>query len=295
MGAGRPWLTIVSFGLVGCATVSGLDDFRTDGSGGGATSSTGQGGSGGESSCAAQCPGYRCDTQAACSHWASCVELRDAGAPSGVYEIDPGTGVIDVYCDSDADDGGWALLLKADGRETTFRYDAEIWTNDTLLAEAANDPSTVEAKLPAFLSLDVQELRVVMITGAETRSLVTRMNEEGPRPLRGWLSMAGKGTNSRAADWISLVPGAELQPNCNRNGLNVLHNNGCCAKVRIGIVTNNEGNCDTPDSALGVGLTQVFYGCAGLPNSATETTVGLAWARCEDELDVTSFAYVYGR
>ena len=38
-----------------------------------------------------------------------------------------------------------------------------------------------------------------------------------------------------------------MQPNCNQEGFNSMN------KIRIGILGNNENDCGTPDSFLGVG------------------------------------------
>lgn len=58
---------------------------------------------------------------------ASCAELRDDGAPSGVAWLRHPDGVspaFPVYCDQEIDGGGWAMLynsvLRADGTTTAF-------------------------------------------------------------------------------------------------------------------------------------------------------------------------------
>ncbi len=63
-------------------------------------------------------------------------------------------------------------------------------------------------------------------------------------------------TNVGRDTWLSLISGsyAFLQPNCNKEGFNVQngHRNQE-SHVRIGIVINNEKNCDTCDSFTGFG------------------------------------------
>ena len=56
-------------------------------------------------------------------------------------------------------------------------------------------------------------------------------------------SIAGRVT------WKSLIAGSSLQNNCRREGFNVQFNGK--SAMRIGIVTNNEGNCASCDSWLG--------------------------------------------
>ena len=55
--------------------------------------------------------------------------------------------------------------------------------------------------------------------------------------------------------WKTLLGSqASLQPNCNKEGFNV---GGCygqdCAKVRIGIVSNEQNDCSSCDSRIGFG------------------------------------------
>ena len=46
--------------------------------------------------------------------------------------------------------------------------------------------------------------------------------------------------------WLSLLSGIRLQLYCNKEGINVL------GKMRIGIAGNNEYDCDSPNSFMGV-------------------------------------------
>ena len=52
--------------------------------------------------------------------------------------------------------------------------------------------------------------------------------------------------------WKSLISGSSLQRNCNREGFNVVvrHSN---AKARLGFITNEQNDCNTPDSFIGMG------------------------------------------
>ena len=54
--------------------------------------------------------------------------------------------------------------------------------------------------------------------------------------------------------WKSLIgPQASLQTNCNREGFNVAGNELSNAKARIGVVGNNENDCNSCDSRIGFG------------------------------------------
>ena len=54
--------------------------------------------------------------------------------------------------------------------------------------------------------------------------------------------------------WKSLVGSqASLQTNCNKEGFNVAAKLSAWSKARIGIISNNEQNCETCDSRIGFG------------------------------------------
>ena len=54
--------------------------------------------------------------------------------------------------------------------------------------------------------------------------------------------------------WKSLI-GSEgsLQPNCNKEGFNAVGIDSAASKARIGILGNNENDCNTCDSRIGFG------------------------------------------
>ncbi len=63
-------------------------------------------------------------------------------------------------------------------------------------------------------------------------------------------------TNVGRDTWESLISGsyALLQPHCNKEGFNIRNGHiNVASHVRIGIVANNEDNCDNCDSFTGFG------------------------------------------
>ena len=61
--------------------------------------------------------------------------------------------------------------------------------------------------------------------------------------------------------WKSLIYGSSLQRNCNREGFNLYGRK--IAKVRVGIIANEQNNCDSPDSFVGLGTGGLDrYSCA---------------------------------
>jgi len=104
----------------------------------------------------------------------SCKMLLDKtleAAASGVRFIDPdGPGDGDpfpVWCEQEADDGGWTLVLRGDGTQATFIHSAPFWTTGEPLAP--EDPGgAAEHVSPAYSRLPFEELRVgLSVNGGE--------------------------------------------------------------------------------------------------------------------------------
>ena len=57
-------------------------------------------------------------------------------------------------------------------------------------------------------------------------------------------------TNLGRNKWKWLISGSSLQNNCNKEGLNVYISR---SRARLGLIANNENDCKTPDSFIGLG------------------------------------------
>ena len=180
-------------------------------------------------------------------------------ATSGPYWLNPIGGSIDnafrAYCDLEADDGPWTLLLKIDGSETTFKYDEPIWIDESTLAEDNVSPGTGEMKNSGYSTLAFTDIRVGLRVDAEaeegdgeTRYLTIELAAPSLRQLmvRGDEHETTLGRDT----WRSLIPLTSLQPNCNAEGVNIRH------KLRFGLLGNEQDDCHTPDSYIGLGSTR---------------------------------------
>ena len=89
--------------------------------------------------------------------------------------------------------------------------------------------------------------------------------------------------------WKSLIVGSSLQNNCGRQGFNAASSNRY-ARVRIGIIGNNENDCRTPDTLLGFGAVdtnqRIFCGKSNVPNSCGNTF------NCKE---VRAMGYIFAR
>jgi hypothetical protein len=192
-------------------------------------------------------------TPGQCATFASCGEMhvQFPSAANGVYTLDAGTGEFQAYCEHTGDGGGWTLAMKVDGRTATFRYDQPIWTNETLHAADAPALDHTEAKLQTFNASPFTQLRVGLEYPIASGSVRWAVMPIGAARLRDLMSATTATTMLGRAAWKGLVgDAASLQLNCNAEGINVGNNS---ARVRIGIVTNNQMDCGSPDSWLGIG------------------------------------------
>jgi len=197
--------------------------------------------------------GRVCESSACRTLHASCQAILAAtpSSPSGRYWVAP-TGpssAAEVYCDMATAGGGWTLALKANGANTTFAYDAALWTNTALLNPTSLDTTPTDAKFASFLNQPVTQVLVVMTAGGMSRSAVI---DASAANLAALVSGTYRATTLGRTAWLGLLPGQTIQPNCNREGFSNSFADPH-ARVRIGILGNQENDCGSTDSWLGVG------------------------------------------
>jgi hypothetical protein len=196
----------------------------------------------------------------------SCAALHAArpDLPSGVYEIDPdGEGPsspFSAFCEMAADDGGWTLLLKADGTRPTFRFASPLWSNAETLNPQSPDLDFTEAKLAGFNNMPFSQLRLGMHDGSTLRWIVVGVTGEVASLHQALSTIEGEQrgtpetvvpTHAGRATWLELLADPSLQEACNQEGLN--NDDGYGSRVRIGIVGNYEDECGNTDSWIGFG------------------------------------------
>jgi hypothetical protein len=233
----------------------------------------------------------------------SCKEIKTnhPSAGDGMYVIDvDGSGGASpahlVYCDMTTDGGGWTLLLKAgDGGSSVFLYDSGHWTNVSTVNPTDSGFNQTEAKVEAYNTLGFSEV-MVGLTMPEVADGTYRKLSFNIGPQTSMLAvMQGGYINSglgRAA-WHGLGNNGAgpLQANCNQEGINVNPAGGDpFARVRIGILGNNEMDCDTPDSYIGIGGAGTACGIVPLGAGAS--------SRCESypaDGDYPGMGYLFVR
>jgi hypothetical protein len=202
-----------------------------------------------------------CGTDGYCSGvtggcvYTSCRTLHAANpaALDGVYFLDPdgsgGQAPFSTYCSmTDAQGGGFTLILKIDGNATTFTQDSTLWTGADAYNADKPDLDQIEAKLPGYATVPFSELLVGMIDAGTARWILV------PAIGSSFLGVMQQGylatTVGRDA-WKSLLLSGSLQVNCNMEGIGATSPK---IQIRLGILGNNEATCVSPDSAIGFGI-----------------------------------------
>ena len=134
-----------------------------------------------------------------------------------------------------------------------FRLDSNHWKSNSRYHEEGKDLNSNDAKFRVFNELSFSKVCLVMRKngGGTYRSLV--VNHAGPS-LHAIFQGGQVELGQSRQVWLDLLPGSQLQPYCNRNGFNLERDDSQDIVIRFGIMGNNERNCRSPDSFIGIGI-----------------------------------------
>ena len=138
--------------------------------------------------------------------------------------------------------------------QKTFHYNSNLWSNkvDFNLPGGKTGLDTHETKLPTYWNTPFNKICLGMKIGQQFKSVV--INHQA----RSLYSLIADGkyraTSLGRNTWKKLIGSrASLQPNCNKEGFNVVCTYKDWSKARIGILGNNEDDCSNYDSRIGFG------------------------------------------
>ena len=87
-------------------------------------------------------------------------------------------------------------------------------------------------------------------------------------------------------EWKTLIgPDASLQLKCNKEGFNSQGTMHRTSRVRIGIIANQENDCNFPDSRIGFG-----GGGSGFENACGN---GASWSADNGDKNIKAFGYIF--
>jgi hypothetical protein len=216
------------------------------------------------------------ETQRSCFH----VRARDAAtgegaAGDGVYPLlDDNENTYDAWCDMATANGGWTLVMKADGNGGQWGFEAGRWTNSNLLAEDAataprlevgpGDGADGESKLASYLTVAVDEILIGFAptaTGSTDFDFVQPLDlstPDGPAAtsLRALLlpETSIEVATPDVDAWLAVDATFSIQQGCTRRGVNIRpdDNNGSVDAIRLGVLGSDD-DCQTSGSFVGVG------------------------------------------
>ena len=139
--------------------------------------------------------------------------------------------------------------------QTTFHYDNAFWSdNETFnLFGGKTGFDDHETKLPTYWNTSFSKICLGMKIN-DSQSMFIVINQQA-NSLYSLIADGQYRSTSLGRDkWKSLIGSeASLQYNCNKEGFNAYGKDLNHSKARIGILGNNENDCDNCDSRIGFG------------------------------------------
>jgi hypothetical protein len=221
-----------------------------------------------------------------CTVPASCLDILeyDPMVGDGEYVIAPAGGQdapFPVWCDMTNDGGGWTLAMRFAPAMSEFNFYSMHWTNQSLVNEAVIDPMDAsDGKFAVYDVIPGDAIRgclrnpmdmsygckaydlpatttlLDLFTSVEVGSDITMkglyFNEMQPEMLE-WLAIQGRTLAEASIPNVAYV----------RVGINIDDDQSCYdARVRFGLVLNNEATISTLNDAAGFGAQSYFTsGC----------------------------------
>ena len=139
--------------------------------------------------------------------------------------------------------------------QKTFHYNSHFWSdrNGYNLAGGKTGFDLQETKLPTYWETPFSKICLGMKIGHQIKFVVINKHANSLYSLiaDGTYRATSLGRNK----WKTLIGSpASLQRNCNKEGFNAVGSkSGSNSKVKIGIVGNEQNDCDSCDSRIGFG------------------------------------------
>ena len=146
--------------------------------------------------------------------------------------------------------------------QTTFHYNATYWSNykEFNIAGGETGFDGQESKLPTYWNTSFSKICLGMKIDQQLRFIVIHKQADSLYSL----IADGQYRNTLLGrdKWKELIGSqGSLQHNCNKEGFNAVCTEEDHSKARIGIVGNNQNNCFSCDSRIGIGT-------GGYPNDS---------------------------
>ena len=232
-----------------------------------------------------------------CASGIDCFDILTSGLSTGdgVYVVDvdaSGTGndPFSVYCDMN--NGGWTLAMRFDPSGSAFTFNNPYWTNTQTLNAANLDPDDAsDGKFDAYILVEGDEIRGCFSSGCKSYSIgqqQTLYTLFVDTPIGSDSNGTGgyffSESDSQRLQWLSIqglgIGNASTGGNYIRTGINIDDDMSCYdARVRFGMVLNNENSVVTLNDAAGFGASSYYSGsCDYAQNQDAPWSVGAGFA-----------------
>ncbi|KAL9953880.1 hypothetical protein ACROYT_G041353 [Oculina patagonica] len=186
---------------------------------------------------------------------------RSRSSPGNkAYLLQTNNGKIPVYCHMTSygigacGGGGWTLVMKTDGNKRTFHYNSQLWSNKNEFNRHGGKTGfdLQETKLPTYWSTPFSKICLGMKIGQQINFIV--INKQANSLYSLIADEKYRATSLGRNTWKKLIGShSSLQRNCNKEGFNAVSTSTSHSKARIGIVSNDQNECNSCDSRIGFG------------------------------------------
>ena len=144
--------------------------------------------------------------------------------------------------------------------QNDFSYNSSYWTNKIVYAveDGLEGLTEKQTKLASYWNTPFNKICLGMKVNNVTNWIV--VNRQASSLFSEIADGTFKNTTAGKDEWKSLIDGSSLQANCNKEGYNFhkghsdVESGFIYMKIRIGIVANNQNDCDTPNTCIGFGI-----------------------------------------
>ena len=167
-----------------------------------------------------------------------------------------------------------------------FNYDSKAWCSRSSVSPENGETGldNLETLLPTYWSTSFTKICLGMKVDGVTRFL--RVDKAAASLYALIADGQYRGTSLGRDAWKGLVgPNASLQRNCNQEGFSSRVSSNVRSRVRVGIISNQEGDCHTPDSFIGFG-----GGGSGFKNACGN---GASWGPDNGNKNIKAFGYIF--
>ena len=171
--------------------------------------------------------------------------------------------------------------------QETFHYDADLWNTRNAFDIPGGETGfdSQETKLPTYWNTPFSKICLGMKISQQNNFVVIDKQADSLYSLIA--DGQHRATSLSREKWKSLIsPEGSLQPHCNTQGFNAVGTNTDMAKARIGIIANQENDCNSCDSRIGFGTGGLFDDSNTCGNEAT-------YGPDNGEQSIKAMAYIF--